>query len=180
MQHLTYGISNGLFDPSRSTISVVPDPNAKNPPVAVDDTAKPKQGETSTLVDALANDRDIDGTRESLKISAVLSPDGTVEDGQVRVKVKPFPYTVPYVITDEDGLTAMALIYVPTGESGLPFVVSGSLIEMDKDSTKTVKLSDYVKSPRARVVSITTADNVSASPADRLRVEADGRSGLQP
>ena len=79
VQHLTYGISNGLFDPSRSTIAVVPDPNAKNPPVAVDDTAKPKQGETSTLVDALANDRDIDGTRESLTISAVLSPDATVE-----------------------------------------------------------------------------------------------------
>ena len=97
----------------------------------------------------------------------------------MRVKVKPFPYTIPYVITDEDGLTAMALIYVPTGESGLPFVVSGSLIQMDKDSTKTVKLSDYVKSPRARVVSITTADNVSASPKDRLRVEADGRSGLR-
>ena len=178
VQHLTYGISNGLFDPSRSTISVVPDPNAKNPPVAVDDTAKPKQGETSTLVDALANDRDVDGTRESLTISSVLSPDATIENGQVRVQVKAFPYTVPYVIKDEDGLTAMALIYVPTGESGLPFVVAGSLIEMDKDSTKSVKLADYVKSPRARVVSITTADNVSASPRDRLRVEADGRSGL--
>jgi hypothetical protein len=180
VQHLTYGISNGLFDPSRSTIAVVPDPTAKNPPVAVDDTAKPAQGETSTLVDVLANDRDIDGPRESLKVSAVLSPDGTAEpNGQVRVKVKPFPYTVPYVITDEDGLTAMALIYVPTGESGLPFVVSGALIEMDKDSTKSVKLSDYVRSPRARVVSITTGDNLSASPKDRLRVEADGRSGLQ-
>ena len=180
VQHLTYGISNGLFDPSRSTISVVPDPTAKNPPVAVDDTAKPTQGETSTVVDALANDRDIDGTRESLKITSVLSPDGAIEGNgtQVRVKVKAFPYTVPYVITDEDGLTAMALIYVPTGESGLPFVVSGALIEMDQDSTKTIKLADYVKSPRARVVSITTADNVSASPTERLRVEADGRSGL--
>ena len=39
---------------------------------------------------------------------------------------------------------------------------------MDKDSTKSVKLADYVKSPRARVVSITTADNLSASPRDRL------------
>jgi fibronectin type 3 domain-containing protein len=178
VQHLTYGIGNGLFDPSRSTITVVPDPTAKNPPVAVDDTAKPVEGQTSAVVDVLANDRDIDGTRESLKVSAVLSPDAAVEGNQVRVQVKPFPYTVPYVITDEDGLTAMALIYVPTGESGVPFVVSGALIEMDKDSTKSVKLADYVKSPRARVVSITTGDNLSASPRDRLRVEADGRSGL--
>ena len=114
MQHLTYGIGNGLFDPSRSTIAVVPDPNAKNPPVAVDDTAKPKQGETSTVVDVLANDRDIDGTRESLKVSAVLSPDGD-HRGQPgpRQRQAASPTRVPYVITDEDGLTAMALIYVP-------------------------------------------------------------------
>jgi hypothetical protein len=180
VQVVNYGISNGLFDPSKSTITVIPDPSAKNPPIAVDDTAKPKEGETSTVVDVLANDRDIDGSRESLTVSAVLSPDGTiVEDGtKVQVAVKPYPYSVPYVITDEDGLTGMALIHVPTGESGLPFVVSGALIEMDKDSTKKVDLADYVKSPRARVVSITTGDNVSASPADRLEAEADGRSGL--
>ena len=179
VQHLTYGISNGLFDPSRSSISVVPDPNALNPPTAVDDTAKPKDGETTTLVDVLANDRDIDGPPESLSVTAVLSPDGVVEDGKVRVKVKDFPYSIPYVITDEDGLTAMALIHVPTGESGLPYVVSGALIEMDKDSTKEVELSDYVKSPRGRVVGITTADNLSASPRDNLRVEAIDQHGLR-
>ncbi|NNM48065.1 Ig-like domain-containing protein [Knoellia koreensis] len=180
VQVLNYGISNGLFDPSKSTITVIPDPGAKNPPIAVDDTAKPKQGEATATVDVLNNDRDIDGPRESLKVTAVLSPDGTiVGDGrQVQVAVKPYPYTVPYVITDEDGLTGMALIYVPTGDAGVPFVVSGALIQMDKDSTKSVKLSDYVKSPRAKVVSLTTADNVSASPSDKLKAEADGRSGL--
>ena len=49
---------------------------------------------------------------------------------------------------------------------------------MDKDSTKTVKLSDYVKSPRARVVSITTGDNrqrVAQGPA-----EGRGRRPLGP
>ena len=178
VQVLNYGISNGLFDPSKSTIAVVPDPNAQNPPIAVDDTAKPKADETSTLVDVLANDRDLDGPRESLRVTAVLSPDGTVvEDGtRVQVAVKPYPYTVPYVITDEDGLTGMALIHVPTGDAGLPYATG--VIEMDKDSTKKIDLSDYVKSPRGRVVSITTADNVSASPAGRLTAEADGRSGL--
>ena len=97
----------------------------------------------------------------------------------MRVQVKPFPYTVPYVITDEDGLTAMALIHVPTGESGLPFVVSGALIEMDKDSTKSVKLADYVKSPRGAGREHHDRRQPSAPrPEDRLRVEADGRSGL--
>ena len=179
VQVLNYAISNGLFDPSASTMSVIPDENAQNPPIAVDDTAKPASGDTSTVVDVLANDRDIDGPRESLKVTSVLDPEAKVlSAGKVQVPVRPYPYSVPYVITDEDGLTGMALIYVPTGDSGLPYVVSGKLITMDQDSRKQVKLADYVKSPRAKVVSLTTADNVSASPTEVLRAEADGRSGL--
>ena len=82
-----------------------------------------------------------------------LSPEGVVEGNKVRVRVLDHPHTVPYVIEDADGETAMALIYVPTGSNGAPFVADGSLIEMGKDSTKTVAIGDYVKSPRARVVS---------------------------
>jgi hypothetical protein len=178
VKHLTYGISNGLFDPSKASITVISVPGYTNPPIAVDDTAKPKVGDTSALVDVLANDRDIDGPREQLRISQVLSPDGVVEGNQVRVQVKPYPYSIPYVISDEDDQTAMALIHVPTGEAGAPFVVAGSVIEMDPDSTKSVELADYVKSPRAKVVSMTTADNLSASPREKLAVTADGKSGL--
>ncbi len=178
VQHLTYGITNGLFDPSRASVTVVPTPGHKNPPVAVDDVAKPKEGEQTTLVDVLANDRDIDGDRSQLKVVKTLSPEGAVENNQVRVKILDHPHTVPYVISDEDGETAMALIYVPTGADGAPFVVSGALIEMDKDSTKGVKLADYVKSPRSRVIGITTSETISSSPREHLTVEADGKDGL--
>lgn len=85
---------------------------------------------------------------------------------------------MPYVIKDEDGLPAMALIHVPTGTNGVPFVVQGALITMDKDSTKTVALEDYVKSTRNRKVGITAAETVSASPSDKLTAVADGTSGL--
>ena len=178
VQHLTYGITNGLFDPSRASVTVVPTPGHKNPPVAVDDVAKPKEGEQTTLVDVLANDRDIDGDRSQLKVVKTLSPEGAVENNQVRVRILDHPHTVPYVISDEDGETAMALIYVPTGADGAPFVVSGALIEMDKDSTKGVKLADYVKSPRSRVIGITTSETISSSPREHLTVEADGKDGL--
>jgi hypothetical protein len=177
VQHIAYGINDGLFDPSTASVSVIPVDGWKNPPVAVDDTAKPKHGETTTLVDVTANDRDIDGDRSELKVTRLLSPEGTIEGNQVRVKVLDHPHTVPYVITDGDGEQAMALIHVPTGDNGAPYV-TGKVIEMDKDSTKSVKLADYVTSPRARVVSITTAENVSASPSDKLTAEADGRAGL--
>ncbi|WP_157598471.1 fibronectin type III domain-containing protein [Phycicoccus sp. Root101] len=179
-QHLTYGIDNGVFDPSKSSITVVPVAGWKNRPVAVDDVAKPKGDETTALVDVLANDRDVDGDNEQLKVVSVLSTDASVEPGgrQVRVTVLDHPHTVPYVITDEDGQTAMALIYVPTGDNGDPFVVNGALIEMDRDSSKTVAIADYVKSPRARVVGITTPDTLSASPSDKLEVSNDGKNSL--
>jgi hypothetical protein len=177
-QHLTYGIDNGVFDPSKSTITIVPVPGWKNRPIAVDDVAKPKPDETTTLVDVLANDRDVDGDNSQLKIERTLSPDGVIEGNQVRVKILDHPHTVPYVISDEDGETAMALIYVPTGNNGSPFVVNGALIQMDKDSSKTVKLTDYVKSPRAKAISLTTPDTLSSSPGSNLAVTNDDKGTL--
>ncbi len=175
---LVYGISDGLFDPSRSSILVRPVKGYVNPPVANDDVAAPKPGETSTLVDALANDTDVDSDPETLRIVETLSPDAVVEDGKVRVTILDHAYAVPYVIEDEDGARAMALINVPTGSGGQPFVVSGSLITMDKDSSKTVSLEDYVRSPRSRVVSLTTAATVSASPGESLSVSVPDNKTL--
>ena len=49
---------------------------------------------------------------------------------------------------------------------------------MDPDSSRTVALNDYVKSPRGRVVSVTTAATVSASPAENLAVSLDDNRTL--
>ena len=123
-----------------------------NPPIAQDDVAKATPGETTSVVDVLANDTDIDSDPATLKIVEVLSPQGKIEDGKVRVTLLDHPQTVPYVIEDEDKARALALIYVPAGDNGVPFVVEGALIEMDKDSTETVKLADHVKSPRGKAI----------------------------
>ncbi|PKW27936.1 Ig-like domain-containing protein [Phycicoccus duodecadis] len=178
---LVYGISNGIFDPSRASILVRPVKGWVNPPVANDDVAAPKPGETATLVDALANDTDVDSDPATLQIVEVLSPDARYDPStrRVSVKVLDHPYAVPYVIEDEDGARAMAVINVPTGANGQPFVVQNGLIEMDPDSTLTVPLNDYVKSPRGRVVSVTTARTVSSSPAENLEVTATDNRTLQ-
>ncbi|MGL5911905.1 MAG: Ig-like domain-containing protein, partial [Phycicoccus sp.] len=165
-----YRISNGVFDPSRSTVLVRPVEGYVNPPVARDDVAAPKPGESSALVDVLANDTDIDSDPATLEVDRVLSPDATVEDGEVRVRVLDRPHTVPYVIRDEDGAESMAVVFVPTGAGGQPFVVPSTLIQLDKDSTTTVELNDHVRSPRGRVVSVTSAETLSASPAATLAV----------
>ncbi|GIL34755.1 Ig-like domain-containing protein [Phycicoccus sp. DTK01] len=180
LHQLVYGISDGLFDPSRATVLVRPVAGYTNPPVANDDVAAPKPGETSTVVDALANDTDVDSDPATLRVKEVLSPDAQVTpDGRVSVKILDHAYSVPYVIVDEDDEEAMALIHVPTGANGQPFVVAGSLITMDPDSSKTVNLGDYVRSPRGRVVSVTTASTVSASPAENLSVSLTDNRTLQ-
>ncbi len=130
------------------------------------------------MVDALANDTDIDSDPATLKLVEVLDPTARIENGRVRVKILDHPYAVPYVIEDDDGARAMALIQVPTGANGQPFVAAGSLIQMDPDSSRTVALNDYVKSPRGRVVSVTTAATVSAAPAENLAVSLDDNRTL--
>ncbi|MBM6403529.1 fibronectin type III domain-containing protein [Phycicoccus sp. CSK15P-2] len=180
LHQMVYGISDGLFDPSRASILVRPVPGYENPPVANDDVAAPKPGESSTLVDVLANDTDVDSDPATLEVVDVLSADAAIDpSGKVRVQVLDHAYSVPYVIQDEDGLQAMALVHVPTGANGQPFVVAGTLVEMDPDSSKTVPLADHVKSPRDRVVSVTTADTLSASPAENLEVSLTDNRTLQ-
>ncbi|EAP97994.1 fibronectin-related protein [Janibacter sp. HTCC2649] len=171
-----YGIDNGIFDPSRTTVLVRGVKGYINPPIAQDDVAKATPGETTSLVDVLANDTDIDSDPATLKIVEVLSPQGKIENGKVRVTLLDHPQTVPYVIEDDDEARALALIYVPAGDNGVPFVVEGTLIEMDKDSTTSVKLADHVKSPRGKAISITAAATVSASPGESVSAQANGRA----
>ena len=171
-----YGITNGLFDPSRASLLVRGQKDYVNPPTAIDDVAKPKGGEAATVVDVLANDTDIDSDPATLKVVEVLSPSAKIVGSKVQVSILDHPYTAAYVIEDEDGAKAMAVIHVPRGTGGTPFVVEGSVIEMGKDATKTVRLGDYVKSPQSRTLGITSASTISAAPAKNLRLTADGGS----
>ncbi|KGN31178.1 fibronectin-binding protein [Knoellia sinensis KCTC 19936] len=174
----TYGISNGLFDPSRASLLVRGQKDWINPPTATDDVAKPKNGEATTTVDVLANDTDIDSDPATLKVVEVLSPNAKIEGSKVTVSVLGHPYSAPYVVEDEDGARAMAVVHVPRGTGGTPFVVEGALIEMGKDATTTVRLADYVKSPQGRRLGITSASTVSTAPAPNLAMVADSEGNL--
>ncbi len=85
---------------------------------------------------------------------------------------------MPYVIEDADGAVAMALIYVPAGSNGLPFVVDGKTIKMGADSTVKVSLADYVSDPRGGRIAVTSPDTVSTSPADNLQSEVTSATEL--
>ncbi|WP_374971123.1 Ig-like domain-containing protein [Terrabacter sp. BE26] len=175
---LTYGITDGLFDPSKSTLTVRGQKNFNNPPVAVDDTGVVKPGETSILVDALANDRDIDGDQASLRITKFVGDGVTREGRKLRIQLRPQARVVPYVIEDADGASAMALIYVPAGSNGAPYVVDGKTIKMGADSTVKVALGDYVSDPRGGKVTLTSPDTLSTSPAENLQSQAGSGTDL--
>ena len=173
-----YGISDGLFDPSRASLLVRGQKDWVNPPVANDDVAKPKGGEAATTVDVLVNDTDIDSDPATLKVVEVLSPHGRITGNTVSVDVLATPHTVPYVIEDQDGARAMAVIHVPRGAGGTPFVVEGALIEMGKDATRTVPLGDYVKSPQGNALGITSASTISTAPRSNLAMTAGSDGNL--
>ncbi len=177
-RQLTYGLDDGVFAPSRASVAVVGVPGFNNLPVALDDVAKPKLGEQTALVDVLANDRDIDSAPNALKVAALLGPNATIEGGKVRVKIIDHAYVLPYVVEDPDGGQAMAFVYVPTGDKGLPFVVDSALIEMGRDSTRNVAINDYVTSPRGRPVAVTAVRTVSSAPADSLTARVTGKDTL--
>ncbi len=178
-RQLTYGLDDGVFAASRASVAVVGVPGHNNLPVAQDDVARPRLGEATAVVDVLANDRDLDSRPEQLRVQAVLGPDGVVEAGKVRVKVLDHPYVLPYVVQDPDGGQAMAFVYVPTGDKGLPFVVDSALIEMGRDSSRNVAINDHVKSPRGRPVVVTAVRTVSSAPSENLRAEVTGKDTLK-
>ena len=174
VHQMTYGIDNGIFDPSRASVLVRGQAGWINPPTAVDDVAKPEPEQTSVDVDVLVNDYDLDSASDQLSVDRVLSQHATVVGSKVRVQILDHAYVVPYVIADADDAEAMALIYVPTGDDGKPFLVPDKVVEMDADSDEQVDINDYVKSPRDRPVAITAAATVSTSPEEHLTFEVQG------
>ena len=176
---LAYAITDGLFDPSRATLTVRGQKGFNNPPTALDDTATPKPGETFTTVDVLANDRDVDGDPSTLQLVEAVGEGVSVVGRQVRIQLLDHPRVVPYVIADADGAKAMALVYVPTADDGAPYVTPGKVVQMDSNGTTTVDLGEYVTDPRGRTVKVTSPDTISTSPRDVLTAEPQSDTSIK-
>ncbi|MFT3861069.1 Ig-like domain-containing protein [Micropruina sp.] len=161
---------NGGTGPAAG-ITITPQAGYENPPVIFDEVAV-IDGQVAT-VDVLKRAWDPDGRDERLT-AAVLRPDPaiSVNGGLVTVAVTTQPQVIAYQVTDERGAQSAALIFVPPSGAGAPVLRPGGLINLDPDSSVTVALDDYVMSPRGRIVRLTTADTLSASPAEKLSIEA--------
>lgn len=131
------------------------------PPVAVDDRLPVSSvlGRTEVDVPVLKNDSDPDGSQDDLRIE-VESP-GRVESGQVRVPVSDDPQVLLYTITDKDGGTARAAIFVP-GVANVPPTLNPEAIptRVKAGQTLRVELSDYVLTRRGHSPKLTSEESV--------------------
>lgn len=161
---------NGGTGPAAG-ITITPQQGYENPPVVFDEVAV-IDGAVAR-VDVLKRAWDPDG-RDELLTARVLRTDPaiTVDGGTVTVPVTGAPQVIPFVVADQRGAEGAALIFVPPAGGGAPALRPGALIEVDQDSTVTVAVGDHVMSPRDLPVRLTTADTLTASPADKVSIEA--------
>ncbi len=177
-QVIAYSLTNSGGDSAPVPVTIRSQEGYNNPPVAIDDIAKVEPGATSTTVNVLEKDYDVDGPESALKVTKVGLAAATISGGSVTLPVTPTPAVIPYEITDADGATGTAVIFVPGAGSGLPFVKSGKTIAVPQNGKVTVDLGDYVASPSGRQVQATTSDKMAASPESFVGVAADSSTKL--
>lgn len=177
-QVIAYALTNSGGDSAPVPVTIRSKEAFNNPPVAIDDIAKVESGATSTTVDVLEKDYDVDGPESALKVTRVGLAAATISGGSVTLPVIATPQVIPYEVTDAEGATGSAVIYVPGAGTGLPFVKTGKTITVPQNGKVTVDLGDYVASPAGRQVQATTSDKMAASPESFVGVAADTSTKL--
>lgn len=171
---LVYRVTNGI-DESRSTMTLTTTDDYDNPPIVYDAFGRADDS-GSVVVDVLEGAYDPDGAVKDLEVVDVSGdPSARVVDGvQVRADRGEAPKVLPFQVRDADGATAAASVYIPPTGDGLPYVLPGSLIELDSGESTTGKVSDYIAAPDGGKVRLASGRrSYSASPA-ALAVGPDG------
>ncbi len=174
-----YRIEDVWGDEATGTINVFADPDAPGlPPVARDDLAAPEVDDTAVLVRVLSNDEDPDGDATKLSVSTVEGAKGSAEvvgRQELRIELTDRAQVVPYLVTDEQNLTAMAVVRVPAiGESvDLPpeLIEGAKPIIITDGQAVTAELKDHVSDPEGKAVRFATA---KVTPV-RVGCRGDGR-----
>ena len=177
---LRYSIVGASGEPSTASIRVRGRAGVNLPPVPRNALAQPGTGATSVVVDLLAGAVDPDDPEGPLRVTRVFDvPDATIDGGRVALPVRDTAQVLSFEVVDARGAAALGLVHVPAGGSGAPSVRPDALVEVDKDASTTVALSEVVADPAGRELTLTTSDRLAASPAGSLRVEPEGASQVK-
>ena len=176
---ITYGVTDGSGTPSLAQLIVRAVPGAKLLPIANDVVAPlPAPGATTVTVNVLKNDDDPVGSPSDLRVSWV-PPGVAVHSASLTIPVRTLPREVPYQITAPDGLTATAVVYVPGSGTSAIRVKPGARITLQPHGSVTVPLSNVLTDTAGRQLRITTVDQLAASPAGEVGVDAHADTAFQ-
>lgn len=161
---VVYEITNGL-DSSISTLNLDLADNYNNPPV-VYDAFGTADDSASVSVDVLEGAYDPDGDIGDLQVTKVYGTTGSpvVRGDQVKATRGKNPIVVPFRVEDADGGAASSSLYVPPTGTGIPYVKTGAVIELDEGGSMKGKLSDYIVNPSGGTLRLAGRGAVSASP----------------
>jgi hypothetical protein len=164
---------------SVATISLKGQEGFRNPPRTEDKVAEAVDEEFAAA-DVLENAYDPDSDVEKITVTVpnTTEEDGvTVSGGVVSVKMTDQPQVLNYIAADDSGAGTAGLIFVPSKDDGLPYSVGE--IEIPANSTMSVNLADYVKTPRPEhTVKLAPIESLRATPA-QLEVSATNVNGFQ-
>lgn len=133
-------------------------------PVARDDRVQPSSlGDGESIeVAVLENDEDPDGVVDDLTLSSDDPGVQVLTNGVLRIALTPQAQIVLYTLTDLDGMTGSAFVFVPGTDTLLPTLRVVDPIEVLAGETVEVPLADHVavrpgREPRLAVADIETA-----------------------
>ncbi|MFJ8959041.1 Ig-like domain-containing protein [Lentzea sp. NPDC102401] len=175
---ITYGITNGLGQPSIATLTVRSREDYAIPPVAGELFPVAKKEDSTIEVDLGPAIADPDGPADRLEITKVFHDQAKVSGRKVTVPVGDHPRTLAYEVKDASGATAAGLIHVPSKGTGAPRAIPDKLISVPADGSTSVQIKDYVEVPSGKQPKLTTVDKVTAAPATGLEVRNEGDTGL--
>ncbi|WP_247044278.1 Ig-like domain-containing protein [Arthrobacter rhizosphaerae] len=183
-ESIRYQIQDEKKAPGSAVIRVRVSPTAElKPPVAKDDTITPAEtlGKTAVDVPVLKNDSDPDGVAADLKIGL---PDGNPNarvgtDGNVVVTLAATDQLVPYSVTDADGQTATAVMWIPGMGEQYPTLANTDVVEVMSGKEITIDLNEFVKVREGKRPRITVADKVKVQGASPEGVIVSDGTGLR-
>ncbi|MFE4195310.1 Ig-like domain-containing protein [Paenarthrobacter sp. NPDC056912] len=175
IESVSYRIQDDKKAEASAVIRVQTSPTAPlHAPLAVDDriTLAETLGKSAVDVPVLKNDSDPDGVAEDLKISL---PDGNPNarvgtSGNVVVTLVPEDQLIPYTVTDIDGQSATAVMWIPGQGLQYPTLSKTDVVEITAGDEITLALQEYVKVREGRQPRITVADKIRVQGGDSTNV----------
>lgn len=141
-------------------------------------------GKNTVDVPVLDNDGDPDGVTEALAVAVESAPGkpnttaSVTSAGAVRVVLEDGEQMIPYTVTDQDGLKATAVIWVPGQDEQYPVLKKNDAIRVTAGQTATMKLADYVQVREGRTARLTEAAKISLLGASNENVIIGDGEGI--